>query len=74
MAKNESKRHACSDLKRAIADGFVREHGDHMTLADLRSRGASGSQFESRLYGPAIAFCPFCGAALDEEAGNAEAE
>lgn len=71
MAKNKPKRHTCSDLKRALADGFVREQGQRFALADLRSAGAPGSQFESRLYGPTIAFCPFCGAAFDEEAGNA---
>ncbi len=47
-----------------MADGFVREAGDCLRLADLHSRGPAGSVFESRLYGPEITFCPFCGSML----------
>jgi hypothetical protein len=64
MTVETSQRHVCPDLDRAIADGFVREAGGFLRLADLQSRGPSGSAFESRLYGPEIAFCPFCGSFL----------
>jgi len=66
MTAERPKRHVCPELDEAIAAGFVREEGERMMLADLVSQGAQGSQYARRLYGPAIAFCPFCGAFFGE--------
>jgi hypothetical protein len=61
MTSAQTKRHQCIEFDRAIADGFVVARDADLRLADLVSRGAADSQFQSRLFGPAIRFCPFCG-------------
>jgi hypothetical protein len=53
-------------MKGAVENGFVVERGDGIRLADLIARGPDGSRYENRTYGPTIAFCPFCGAALEQ--------
>ncbi|HEY1960115.1 MAG TPA: DUF4279 domain-containing protein [Polyangiaceae bacterium] len=52
-------------MDRAVSGGFVVETSEAVRLADIQSRGGPDSRFESRLYGPTILFCPFCGASLD---------
>ena len=59
----EGDQHRCPDFDDAIARGFIIE-GDGVRLADAIALGPPGSSFQSRTYGPEIAFCPFCGAAL----------
>ncbi|MDC3958777.1 hypothetical protein [Polyangium jinanense] len=54
---------SCKAFADARNYGFVREDATGFWLADLE-QGSSGMGGYQRTYGPAIAFCPFCGTKL----------
>ena len=68
----ESTRHVdiCPPMRTAIGEGFLIAAGDEVHLGERVSHavGTSASQFVSRIDGPTIAFCPFCGALSNDSA------